>query len=144
MGWASYLENIVERLNSDLNQIKKDYRDIGTKKTVSTYEIEKRLHALIRVCESFVRDINAHLEIATDPELSLADEVLELREKVKILEDTQNKLSEMDEKCNRLQMDFDRANGRAGKNFAELEEMKKMYRKLEKDFASLKRSRRLH
>lgn len=150
MGWVSYLEDKLDRLNSDLEQIKK-HRDPRGKRKLATSEDENRLHALIRVCERFVRDINRHLEIATDPELNLADELLQLRnenqvlrEKVKVLDDTQSSLTQIVQRCSQLQKDFDRANRRASKHYAQLEELSRRHKKLEKEHSRIKRGKGLH
>jgi chromosome segregation ATPase len=152
MGWVSFLEDKLDRLNSDLDQIRRSRKSRDTQsKKQSTSDAERHLHALIGVCEGFMRDINKHLEMATDPKLEMADELLELRKenhilrgKVKILDGTQTKTAQLAQKCSQLQKDFDNANGRAGKYYAQLEDIGRRYKHLEKEHVRLKRGRGLH
>lgn len=72
MGWASYLEDIIDKLNSDLDRVKRD--------TSSGLNQSAHVQALVRVCERFLVAIDEHLELATDPKLDLAHEVVTLRE----------------------------------------------------------------
>ncbi len=151
MGWVSFLEDKLERLNSDLNQIRRSRksRDLKSKKQ-SIPDAERHLFALMGVCDSFMRDINKHLELATDPKLELADELLTIKRENEILngklkdhEQAQARLAELTQKCNQLQKDFDHANSRAGKYYAQLEDMNRQYKHLEKDYVRLKRGKGL-
>lgn len=137
MGWVSTLEDIVERLTSDLDNIKRNYR---TKS--STVEDRPKLQALIRTCEKFIDDVNKHMELATSPEINLAAELLELkkenavlRAKVKELEDTKKKLGELTEKYQTLEKDFMHVNAKSAKRFAQVKEMEDSYKRLEKSYA---------
>jgi chromosome segregation ATPase len=148
MGWVSLLEDKLERLNSDLDQIRRTRPTRERRKSHSVSEAERHLDALIRVCEMFMRDIRKHLELATDPEVDLADEFLEerkenqiLRDRVRILDDTQTKVSDLSSQVAKLRKDFDTANGRAGKHYAELEECRRRYKHLEKEHVRLKRGK---
>jgi chromosome segregation ATPase len=152
MGWVSFLEDKLERLNSDLDQIRRSRKTRDPKlKKQSTSDAERHLYALMGVCESFMRDIHKHLELATDPEVELADQLLTvkseneiLRGQLKTLNQTQTRLAELTHKCGRLQKDFDQANGRAGKYYAQLEELNRRYKHLEKEHVRLKRGKGLH
>lgn len=151
MGWVSLLEDKLERLHSDLDLIRKTRPTRERRKNYSASETERHLDALIRVCESFIRDIHKHLEIATDPEMELADELLEKRkenqmlsEKARTLDETKTKLKDLTHMVNKLQKDFDAANGRAGKYYAELEECRRRYKHLEKEAVRIKRTRGIH
>src|SRR5215218_5819914 len=148
MGWASFLENILQRLNSDLDLIKES-RNADRRKP--TKETERHLNALIRVCEKFMAEIRTHLDLATDPDVDVAHEIIELRKqnaalttKVALLAETEIKLANTQSRCQQLQKDFDHANGRAAKNYAQLEELDRRYKHLEKEHTRLKRGRRLH
>ncbi len=111
MGWVSYLEDKLDRLNSDLDSIRRARKSESPK---STLDSEQHLKALVRVCEKFMADIRKHLDLATDPDVDVADEVLTLRKenaalqmKVGILADTETKLAESVARCKQLRKDFD-------------------------------------
>lgn len=141
MGWASYLEDIVDKLNSDLNQVRRD--------TSEGLDRSAQVRALIRVCERFLAGINEHLELATDPELDLANELIKLREanaslerRLGILEDADSRLQDLAAKHSELQQRFDEANGKAAKRYAEVKEWEKKYERLEKEYARAGKNRR--
>jgi predicted nuclease with TOPRIM domain len=141
MGWASYLEDIIERLSSDLDEIR----------NASTPDIERpaKLRALIRVCERFIADINEHLEVATDPQLDLANELIKLKEanrrlglKANLLEENQQRLKELETKYSNLEKRFNEVNGKSAKRYAEMKELEKKYEKLEKEHSRMGRNKR--
>lgn len=132
MGWASYLEDIVDKLNSDLNQVKRD--------TSEGLDRSAQVRALIRVCERFLAGINEHLELATDPDLDLANASLGRR--LGILEDADRRLKELTARHSELQQRFDEANGKAARRYAEIKEWEKKYERLEKEYARAGKNRR--
>ena len=78
-------------------------------------------------------------------------EIIELRKqnaalttKVALLSETEIKLANALSRCQQLQKDFDCAHGRAAKNYAQLEELVRRYKHLEKEHTRPKRGRRLH
>jgi seryl-tRNA synthetase len=89
------------------------------------------------------------MEIATDPELNLVAELIELKEKNKVLqgkaktlEDTKNKLDELTAKYLKLEKDFMHLNAKSAKRFAQFKEMEDYYKRLEKNFARSGRIKR--
>ena len=134
MGWTSYLEDIIDKLNSDLDRVKRD-ASVGLNQSA-------HVQALIRVCERFLAAINEHLDLATDPKLDLAHELFTLREtnallsrRLNNMEEADRKLKELTVKHAELQKRFDEVNGKAAKRFAEIKEMEKRYGRLEKEYA---------
>lgn len=143
MGWASTLEDIVERLTSDLEAIKRNRAE----NTVAVDDGNK-LEALIRTCERFLADVNKHLEVATAPELELADELIRserengrLRAQVQELERTKKSLAELSERYSELEKAFMTANANSAKRYARIKEVEADYKRLEKSHSRMRKAR---
>lgn len=141
MGWASYLEDIIDKLTSDLDRVKRD-SSVGLNQSA-------HVQALVRVCERFLATINEHLEFATDPKLDMAYELTKLQEtnasllrRLNNLEEADQRLKELTVKHTELQKRFDEANGKAARRFAEIKELEKKYERLEKEYARGSKNRR--
>lgn len=78
MGYASYLEDIIQRLNSDLGKIK---AEVNATKVPSGRQ-KDYLKALARQCERVLQQI---LNIVTDPRLDTTFGMLKLEEENKKL-----------------------------------------------------------
>lgn len=102
MGYVSYLEDIIERFNSNLSSIREATappgsarktgmtlqqaeleRNIRLNKTVKQQKVE--LDRLLLNCEGLLNEL---MELATNPEILLADEVRRLTDENTNLKDT--------------------------------------------------------
>ena len=147
MGWVSLTENAIERMSSEVAQLRQ-----YSSETISSDELLKNkqiIFALIRNCESFIRDIRKYLDIATDPKLDLVDELIGAENRIRELERETKELPEirqvyasLKEKHSTLHKNFDELNGKSARRFAEIKEIEKKYDKLEKEYARLERSKR--
>ncbi len=78
MGWASYLEDIQDRLSNDHHHL----RAVLDRPSSHSAELQGHARALLVACEGVLLSIREHLELATDPEFDLSFEIAELdREK---------------------------------------------------------------
>jgi small-conductance mechanosensitive channel len=116
MGYASYLEDIVQRLNSDLGKIK---TEINAKKAASEKQRDY-VRALLNQCE---RTLTQLLNLVTDPELDTTFGALELKEEIKKLTE---KVKSRDAKVRRLNRELSEMEG-------ELIEARRSNKKLKKD-----------
>jgi chromosome segregation ATPase len=151
MGWVSMTEDAIERISSGINQLKKYNLE-----TVSPRVLQKHkqdIYDLIKTCESHMRDIRSHLDIATDPKLDLVDENKRLKARIKELEKElerekkemeklQQEHASLQERHSALHKDFNEVNGKSARRFAEIKELEKKYGKLEKEHLRLERSKR--
>jgi chromosome segregation ATPase len=77
MGWASFLEDIRDRLTSDMHAFRAaggEALSIGGG-SVPDSEILRRAQALFNACERVLADIQSKLEMAADPGLDMAYEI---------------------------------------------------------------------
>lgn len=74
MGFASLMEDIVERLTDDFNSLKRSISGTGTRKRTAKYNHQHAL-ALLKVCEETIRELNRNLDLVTDPILDLPTRV---------------------------------------------------------------------
>jgi chromosome segregation ATPase len=72
MGFASYLEDIRDRLLENVSSIN------AALEQKNASETRAQAKALLVACERVLDSINCHLDIATDPQVNLAFEVTEL------------------------------------------------------------------
>ena len=77
MGYPSYLEDIIERFSSGLEDVR-----IEVTSDLTPIREKAKLTAILQNCE---RLLNQLLEIATDPDIKLADEIRRLTEESELL-----------------------------------------------------------
>ncbi len=93
MGYASYFEEIRDRIaenEESLKKVSKDFTEfeISAERHTQSVNLTRQLDALksiYRDCESMLSQIKGLLEIATDPALDVAAELIVLRLDVKNL-----------------------------------------------------------
>ena len=82
MGWASYLEKIIE-LREEAIAFAMPWRDrlspLSGRAAVIADEANRRIEIYRRLLPQFISHIDQLLEYATDPAMSLAEEVRQLR-----------------------------------------------------------------
>ncbi|GEM_PF-4573395 len=151
MGWVSTLEDIIDRLNSDLHSVK---NNLNVNKSFSTDK--PKLEALIRVCECLVMDINEHLKIVKNPKLDLAVKLIESEETNKNLKDkfnksekinkkltdkievTEQELNDLKEKYTNLQNNFIKVRSIVTQNAQKVQELETEQKRLETENQGLK------
>src|SRR5438093_3793176 len=83
MGFASLMEDIVDRLTDDFNSLKHSISGgSGTRKRTAEYNHQHAL-ALLKVCEETIRELNRNLDLVTDPVLDLPRRVKDLEKAAK-------------------------------------------------------------
>ncbi len=90
MGWVSYLEDIRDRVESELNRL-----NLTVSRKPSPGEIEHNkevVQAIYRQTSALLDEINKLLEIATDPSINTAHEIRVLKLQLQILEKDKAKL----------------------------------------------------
>lgn len=120
MGWASYLEDILNRLGDDLRDLR---MQLGREGWSVRREAEAR--SLLRRCEDLVRELIANWSYATDPQLDLAHE---LSQAIRRRDSAVAELRRAEEEISALR--------------TELANTKKLVRAADKALSSLKRERR--
>lgn len=127
MGFASYFENIVERLTTDFQQLRnsitKDGRS-GTGKNSGAH-----IQELLKLCEQAIHQLNKELETATDPALDFPTRVRELEN------DVMEKRRDMKELTDRLALSKEKEQ-KQNQTIAELQDK---VTALNKEMAGLKR-----
>lgn len=116
MGYASFLEDIVQRLNSDLGKIK---TEINAKKVASEKQ-KDYVRALLSQCE---RTLLQLMNLVTDPKLDTTFGAIELKEETNKLSE---KLKSRDAKVRRLNRELAEMEG-------DLIEARRANKKLRKD-----------
>ncbi len=74
MGWASYLEDISERLTDDLARLEK----LVGPKGAAPVNVWVEVRTVLTKASNTVRDLQNHLDLATDPDVELSARVIEL------------------------------------------------------------------
>lgn len=77
MGYASYLEDIVDRFNEDL--IRPVENLLSDPQFLKQIDAEHRISVFLEQYRLIMTDLRRHLDLATDPEVDLADEIFKLR-----------------------------------------------------------------
>ena len=75
MGYASYLEDIRDRLSDNLQGLR-----TSLARTEGSIDIRPHAQSLLTACEQVIADISRHLDMASDPSMDAAAEVFQLRE----------------------------------------------------------------
>jgi chromosome segregation ATPase len=147
MGWVSMTEDAIERMSSGINQLKSYNLEVASPRVLLKYKQD--ISDLIKTCESVMRDIRSHLDIATDPKLDLVDENKRLKARIKELEREKKELEKLRqehalllERHSVLHKEFNEVNGKSARRSAEIKELEKKYEKLEKEHRRLERSKR--
>jgi hypothetical protein len=96
MGWSSLLEDIIDRLNSELFQISSNDPLGGKLKT------SDQLDGIKTTCERLLRDLKKHLSLTTNESLDLADTIIKLEQEKKGLLKTANTLNQTLEEKQKL------------------------------------------
>ncbi len=92
MGYASYLEDIRDRLMESLESISKDLVKIeehveSDRRTFAPKDQIAALRAIHAKCNGLLGEVNALLGIATEPDLEMAYEIKRLRFEVNVSDD---------------------------------------------------------
>lgn len=82
MGWASYLEDKIKRLESSIHMARKVF---NSRAALDEHQIRAGLKALADA-EVILAEAYQHLELATSPELDAAHALLQEKRKVRSLE----------------------------------------------------------
>lgn len=75
MGWVSYVEDILDRLFDDLQSMSSIIEQPDAKQA----NIYEQWWLWRTKADQLLRDLRDHLEVATDPAIDVADEVLRLK-----------------------------------------------------------------
>ncbi len=103
MGFASYLENILERLNRDLVHPTKRWLAENEKELPS--RLRDQLAEFMRRCQQMESDLHEHLKLATDPQMDLAHEVRTLRRDKEM---SQQRIKTLEHELRQLKKDHER------------------------------------
>jgi hypothetical protein len=79
MGYASYLEDILDRLNEDLLDPARQL--LAHPPDDASTEFLSRIDVFVRVCDQIQSDICKHIDLATDPNIKLTDELIRVQER---------------------------------------------------------------
>ena len=74
MGYPSYMEDIIDRWNDGLN----DFTPLAETPDLDP-EVKARILAYLEKGKQILRDLQSHLDLATDPDLNLAAELIKER-----------------------------------------------------------------
>lgn len=77
MGYASCLEDIVDRFNDTLIHPVENL--LSDPQFLRQIDAEHRIRVFLDQCKLIMADLRRHLELASDPEVDLADEIFKLR-----------------------------------------------------------------
>ena len=129
MGFASYLEDILERSNRDLDKATSALKE----SSLNHANQRDALHVLANA-KALLGRIHQTLDLATDPQLDLAHEVKEQREAIRRLEGDVELAGHERE---RVEQDLERAKRDTAKAKAEVRRLELRNRELEEQFESL-------
>src|SRR4051812_28956370 len=94
MGYASYLEDVIDRLTDDLNALRSSIGGTGKKKRSDRQDRQHAI-ALLRMCEKALGELTKNLDLVTDPALdwpaaneALQKELTQSGDRIKELEGT--------------------------------------------------------
>ncbi len=158
MGWSSYLEDISNRLQTNLDELKKHSH---SSKMSSPKDIKKssyNLTPIIKTAEILIQDINKLMEVATAPEIDLAYELQYLRFENKSLTESINEIELLRKQIEQYKQSYERIkndkdkkdkekqqlNVRYAKLVANHQEEIKQHEKLKKAFDRLRRAKGIH
>jgi len=83
MGFASYLEDIVERLRKDLQTL----QPLGTERNSANYKnCEQAQHAIQKTLERVISELKELRKLTTDPKIDMAHELMETKKRCAELE----------------------------------------------------------
>jgi predicted ribosome quality control (RQC) complex YloA/Tae2 family protein len=139
MAWVSMIEDICERFEADIESISRQLDEEQTQRDLSASR--EKLNALIRVSQSFVRDLQQHMELATSPDIDLAATNQQLQLENGRLQIRVTQLEDLQQNVQGLEKMRDEAITKAAKREAALGEAQRRIDQLEKE---LKRTRRGH
>jgi predicted ribosome quality control (RQC) complex YloA/Tae2 family protein len=137
MAWVSMIEDICERFGADIESISRQLDEEQTQRDLSASR--EKLNALIRVSQSFVRDLQQHMELATSPDIDLAATNQQLQLENGRLQIRVTQLEDLQQNVQGLEKMRDEAITKAAKREAALGEAQRRIDQLEKE---LKRTRR--
>ncbi len=149
MGFASYLENIVERIASDLSNVEAVVREDHVESIGPI--VLPRLHVLIDECKRLLDEIRACFDLATDPQVDLAHEVMLLRHqnaylarKAEEVDALKEELKSARHHCSELEQELVRTRIKYGGKAADVKEIGRQYKRLAKRYLILRKGRGLH
>jgi hypothetical protein len=149
MGFASYLENIVERIAYDLSNVEAVAREDHAESIASI--VLPRLHVFIDECKRLLDEISACFDLATDPQVDLAYEVMllghqnaYLARKAEEVDAVKEELKAASHRCTELEQELVRTRIKYGGKAADVKEIDRQYRRLEKKYSMLRKGRGLH
>ena len=129
MGYASYLEDILERSNLDLDEATSALRG-----PILTHVNREDALRVLANAEVLLHKIHLTLDLATDPELNLAHEVEQQRETIRRLEGDVQLAKHARE---RVEQEVKRARQDTAKARAEVRRLELKNEELEAQFESL-------
>ena len=121
MGYASYLEDIHERLSRDLVS----FRRIVEAPDTSGLEAKRKAQSLLNACEGVLKEIERLQELVKDPRFDLAYEVTQLDEERR----------ELEAEISQLKLKRDRALAHAHRLEGESKGLRRKVRRLERESA---------
>jgi SMC interacting uncharacterized protein involved in chromosome segregation len=124
MGWASYIEDITDRLTDDLARIRSV---IGERVDVAP-EVWVEVRTILAKAENSVRDLINHLDLATDPDVELSAYSINLERKIRTLEQD---LAIERRSTTELRLKLDRLEEKLNVSKVELKASKKAHRALQ-------------
>ena len=129
MGYASYLEDILERSKLDL-----DMATSALKEPDITHVNREDALRVLESAKVLLREIHQTLDLATDPQLNLAHEIEQQRAVIRRL---QGDVELAKHERERVEQEVDRARQDTAKAKAEVRRLELKNRKLEAQFESL-------
>lgn len=90
MGWTSFLEDRIERRNSELEQSLIEIQ----RPDISREYFQQQIERLLLGQKQFSDELQEHLDLATDPRLDLAHEVIESKRSVADLRSENERLKQ--------------------------------------------------
>jgi predicted RNase H-like nuclease (RuvC/YqgF family) len=153
MGYASYLDSIRDRINTELHSLK--VISNGDALWTEGMSLVQKSKALVAVCENLLRTVTDHIELASDPAVDLSHEIVTLRRENASLREENNamrqhvsegsalkiKVRDLQEENEDLKKQLTSTICRKGRLAGQLQESQKKKHKLEKEKRGLRRRR---